>query len=412
MAKFSYRAKNFDGRELFGERDAENERELTRVLREEGYTLVDIGPSQGKKFDWSLVGFKKFSSLLVLFKRVSIAEKMLFSKNLAVMIRAGLSLSRALDALSRETRNSFFRTVLESISADIKKGSNLHESFSKYPNVFPPLFIAMVEAGEKSGKLDMTFETLSNQMRQDHDLITRVRGALVYPALIIAAMIGIGILMLIYVVPTLLSTFEELNVELPSSTRIIVGISGFLLNHGFLVFLLFLIFLWLLFLLSKHRRVRIILSLFFVYTPLIAPLNQKFNTARTARTLSSLLASGVQILESLDVVSRVVQNHYYQLAILEAKSDIQKGKTISSVFRRYQHLFSPLLVEMLAVGEETGKMAAMLEEVASFYESEVASITRDMSSIIEPVLMIIIGIVVGLFAIAMISPLYSVLGNI
>src|SRR3989344_30847 len=214
MTKFSYRAKNFKGEELSGERDAENTRELMRVLREEGYTLIDAESFQSKKsgpgFD-----FERILLFLMLFRRVRVAEKMVFSKNLAVMICAGLSLSRALDALARETRNVYFRRVIEGVSADIKKGSNLRDSFSRYPDVFSPLFIAMIEAGEKSGKLETSLETLASQMHQDYDLITKMRGALIYPAVIVAAMILIGILMLIYVVPTLVSTFEELGVELP-----------------------------------------------------------------------------------------------------------------------------------------------------------------------------------------------------
>ncbi|MEK7150573.1 MAG: type II secretion system F family protein [Patescibacteria group bacterium] len=411
MAKFSYRARNRDGREVSGYQDANDRYELARTLRNNGMLLlsaddVDVVQGGGMRKAFS------FNINLAILRRIKLTEKILFSKNLGVMIAAGLALTRALDALGRETHNPKFKVVIDDLVAQIKQGHPFATSLATHPRVFSQLYISMVEAGEKSGKLQESLGVLASQMEADHDIIRKVRGAMMYPMIIFIAMIGIGVLMLIYVVPTLTQVFTELKVDLPASTQFIIGASNLFLNYSLFMFAGGAIIIAGIVQLVRTPFGKRMLDIAFVRAPLVGPIAKKFNAARTARTLSSLISAGVQILEALEVTSRVVQNHLYSAVLMEAKVEVQRGETMSKIFLKYPNLYPSLMGEMLAVGEETGQTSKMLEEVAVFYEQQVSDATRDLSTVIEPILMIVIGAVVGFFAVSMISPMYSLTGAI
>lgn len=406
---FSYVAKDAEGKEVKGEREAASRVVLARLLRDEGLFVIAIDSRKDAKRDFAVSLLNRIN---LFFRRVPLAQKVMFAKNLGVMVGAGLSLPRALEALRSETSHAYFKTVMGDIEERIKQGMPLSEALRAYPRVFSELFAAMVAAGEKTGKLEESFAILTHQMENDYQLRKRVRGALMYPAIVLLAMIGVGVLMLVTIVPTLVSTFEELGVELPVTTRVIIAVSNFLLTQGLWALGMFIALLIGANMLIHRPPVRRMLQKFLLMTPLIGTLTQKINTARTARTLSSLLSAGVQMLEALTITARVLTHHRYRGALERATEEIQKGKTLSATIKSDDDLFPQLFVEMVAVGEETGKLSFMLQEIADFYESEVEESTKNLSSIVEPILMIVIGTVVGFFAVSMITPLYSMLGNI
>jgi type IV pilus assembly protein PilC len=250
------------------------------------------------------------------------------------------------------------------------------------------------------------------QMDNSDRLQKKIKGAMIYPAVIISVVIIVGILMFIFVIPGLTATFKELNVELPFATRIIIDISDFIKNNlllflGSLIGLIALIYIAI-----RTKQGHDLIDTVILRLPFFGPITKEINSARTARTLSSLLTSGVPIAESLRITEQVLQNHYYQSIIKEAEVSISKGETISSVFIRNEKFYPVFVGEMMSVGEETGKMPDMLMGVATFYETEVDQKTKDMSTIIEPILMVIIGAAVGFFAIAMIMPIYSLMDNV
>jgi type IV pilus assembly protein PilC len=412
MPKFSYRARNKDGKEVNGYQDANDRYELARVLRGHGMLLLateEVGIGGG-----GLGGIKgiKISLEVGFLQRIKAIDKILFSKNLGVMIGAGLPLTRALDALGRETHNTKFRKVIEDLVDKIRQGQPFAQALAAHPNVFSQLYVSMVEAGEKSGKLKESLTVLASQMEADRDIVRKVRGAMTYPAVILIAMVLIGVLMLIYVVPTLTAVFRELKVELPVTTQFIISFSELFLNYGLYMLVAFVILLAGAVALFRTKAGKYATDTAVLRLPVIGPIAKKFNAARTSRTLSSLISASVQILEALEVTSRVVQNHNYSNVLLEARAEVQKGETMSKVFLKYPNLYPSLMGEMLAVGEETGQTAKMLDEVAVFYEGQVADATRDLSTIVEPVLMIIIGAVVGFFAVSMIAPMYSLSSSI
>ncbi len=412
MPKFSYKARDKEGKEIVGYKDAADQYELARMLRQDGYILTTADDMAGTH-KTSLNQFKISFSFLDRFRRIKLSDKIIFTKNLGVMVGAGLTLTRALDALSRETHTVRFKTAIEDVVDNIRKGKTFSESLAAHPDVFSTLYVSMVEAGEKSGKLQDSLAVVATQMQADYDLRRKIRGALMYPMIIFIAMILIGVLMMIYVVPTLTAVFTELNVELPLSTRIIIGISNAFLHYGVFMLIGFAAIAGGVYYFFRRTPTgKFTLDFFFVKAPLLSPLAKKFNAARTARTLSSLLSAGVQILEALDITSHVVQNHYYAKVLQGAKASVQRGETMSKIFLESGDLYPSLMGEMLAVGEETGGSSKMLTEVALFYEQQIADTTRDLSTIIEPVLMIFIGAVVGFFAVSMITPMYSLSSSI
>lgn len=402
MAVYSYAAKNFSGEELKGSREAKDKFELAKSLREEGYILISAEEAR-KSFNVALPSF---------LSRVSIAEKMFFARNLSVMVAAGVSLARSLEVLSQESRNQKFKSALLSIASAIKKGANFSESLKNFPNIFSSLFVAMVAAGERTGKLEDSLKLISHQLKREYDLKRKIRGALIYPAVIIAAMFGIGVLMLVYVVPTLVQTFRELNIELPYSTRLIIAVSNFFLDNLILGSVLILVLILGLYFASQSEQGRRFIDFILLKIPVVSGLVKRTNAARTSRTLGSLIGAGVEILEALDITKDVIQNHYFKNVLTEARDNIEKGDPISKIFIANSNLYPSLVGEMIAIGEETGKLSEMLSRLAVFYESEVTEATKELSTIIEPALMIIIGIVVGLFSFSMIQPLYNVVGTL
>ena len=406
---FLYEAKDAEGKDVKGEREADSRVALARILRDERLFVVGIEPLREVKNDFVVPFLNRVKTL---FRHVPLVQKVMFAKNVGVMVGAGLSLSRALEALRNETPHPYFKKVVSDVEERTKQGTPFSEALRAHPRVFSELFVAMVAAGEKTGTLEESFAILTHQMENDYQLRRRVRGALAYPAVVLFAMVGVGILMLVTVVPTLVGTFKELGVSLPASTRAIIAVSHFLLTHGFLALGIALAVVIGIRFFARSATARRFFQRLLLATPLVGVLLQKINTARAARTLSSLLAAGVQMLEALAITARVLVHFRYRSVMERAKEEIQKGKTLSSILKDEGDLFPHLFSEMVAVGEETGKLSYMLQEVADFYEAEVAESTKNLSVIVEPFLMIVIGAIVGFFAVSMIAPLYSMLGNI
>lgn len=337
-------------------------------------------------------------------KRVEIIR---LAKNLATMLGAGLSLSRALSVMERQSSNRNLKAITTGISEAVKKGETFHAALARYPKVFSELFISMARAGEESGSLGESLVVVGLQMERSEELIRKVRGAMIYPTIVIIAIFIVGILMLIYVVPTLTKTFTELHVKVPRTTQMIVDLSDFLSNHAVLVFIGIGIFLIGGTILARTKRGSNIILRGALYMPAINELVRETYTARAARTLSSLLSSGVPVLDALSITKEVVGAPVFAQVIAQAEEHVRRGEPLSASFANNPRLYPILMSDMLAVGEETGKVTDMLKQIAEFYESDVSEKTKDLSTIIEPVLMLFIGTVVGIFAVSMIAPIYS-----
>jgi type II secretory pathway component PulF len=402
---FSYTAKSNTGEIFENTLDATDRFSLARELRSRGYIPLSI-----TKKNEDLFG--SFSILTGIFSKVSIGEKIIFTKNLSGMLRAGLSLSRALSVLQKQTKNSKLNKILMSLTVDINAGETFSSALAKFPDTFSKLFISMISAGEESGSLASALSDLAINLEKSNSLTRKIRGALIYPGVIMSAMVIIGVLMFAFVVPTLASTFKELGVTLPLSTRLLIFIGNFFSNNLVLTFVIIMGIAFGIYLLFRAKFMAKYIDFTILRIPVISKLTKELNTARTARTLSSLLLSGVSITRAVEITEDVVQNVYYKKVLNEAKEAIEKGAPFSKAFEAHTNLYPLMMSEMVQVGEETGKLSDMLLQIALFYEEEIENKTKNLSTIIEPILMIFIGAAVGFFAISMISPLYSILGSI
>jgi type IV pilus assembly protein PilC len=406
MPHFKFKAKKTTGETYTAERDAEDRYELYRMIKESGDEILTAEEKKlGKGVGLKLSG-------ITLFGRVKAMDKINFARNLGSMLEAGLPLSRGLSVLERQSHNKKFKTILGDLIGEINKGVTFAEGLGKHPKVFPPIFVSMVHAGEQSGTLAEALKAVGTQLDRAYALERRIKGALIYPAVILFAMVLIGVLMFLFVVPTLMNTFAELNVELPLPTRIVLGISNIIQHQGLWVLLGIIVVSvcaswW-----ARQPRGKSFVHSFLLKLPIIGLLVQEVNTARTSRTLSSLLNAGVNVLESVTITADVIQNVHFRAVLVKASEAIKKGRPMSDVFAENLKLYPVFFSEMMSVGEETGKTSEMLLGVARYYEEDVEQKTKDMSTVIEPFLMIIIAAAVGFFAIAMISPMYSLVNAI
>ncbi len=383
----------------------EDENNLKELLGEKNI-LESFQKEEKQKIFSAKIGLSK------ILKRVSLVDRMLFARYLSVMIKAGLSFSRALKVLSEQTKNQYFAEIIRQINDNVRKGESLADSLAKHPKVFNELSINMVRVGETGGNLEEVLGNLAEQMKKDHEVVSKVRGAMVYPAVIFVAMIIIGILMMIFVIPTLLATFKELKVELPFATRVIIIVSDAFQNYGLFILAGMILSVWGFLAVIKTAEGKRYFDFLMLRLPIFGAIIKKVNLARFSRTLSSLIESGVSINKSLDIISRTLTNTYYRESLESAAKEVQKGIDLSDTIGHHKKLYPVLMISMIKVGEETGTLGDSLKQVAEFYEEEVEQVTENLSSIIEPILMMIIGAAVGFFAISMIQPMYSLMEGI
>jgi len=409
MAFFEIKALGSDGKSYKETVEAEGKLELYQLLKKQGHTLI----SATEKKSWFKSGsLKSWWPDISFGASVKDQEIITATENLSAMLAAGLSLSKSVSILNRQTKNKKFKTALESIQARIESGDTFSSALESQGRVFSDLFIAMVKAGEEGGNLSGSLDTVSIQMAKAEALRKRVKGAMIYPSIILTVMVVIAVLMLTFIVPTLTETFDDLGVDLPPTTQFVVTVSGLLVDHTLvLIGLIFLIGFGFYYSLKTRFGKRFV-DFTILHLPVIGGIAKEVNAARTARTMSSLLSSGVDMVTALSITQDVVQNSYYKPVIALAEEGIKKGEPVSKVFIDHEHLYPVLVGEMMAVGEEVGKIDEMLLRIAEFFENEVEQKTKDVSTIIEPVLMVVIGVGVGFFAISMLTPMYSIMEQI
>jgi len=401
---FTYKAVRAGGGEYEATMEAADKFALYKEVHAKGDAVISVHEKSpvgrlSKALSISIGGFKA-------------ADRIMFAKNLSAMLRAGLPLTRALSVLERQISSKQWKKVFSALQDNLAKGVALSASLAQYPKIFNQLFTSMVAAGEESGNLAGSLSIVGEELEKSYELKKKVRGAMMYPAIILCLMLAIAVLMFVYVLPKLTATFKDFHADLPLSTRIIIGASDFFQDHlvgilGGIVAVVLLIILFARSSVGKRAIDKVVLKL-----PIAGLISQEINSARTARTLSSLLSSGVAMIPALKITTDVVQNVHYKAMLAEAAEKVQKGASLQSMFSPRTDLYPSFVGEMMGVGEETGTLTKSLLEVAAFYESEVDQKTKDMSTVIEPLLMIFIGLGVGFFALAMISPIYSLSNSI
>jgi len=404
MSKFKYKAKDFRGNLISGISEAGDKDELSKSLLLKNYYLISAEIIKKEK--------RGDFGLKVLRKRISQKEKLMFTRQLSVLTGAGFPLEKSLSVLVNQITNQRLKSILINIRDNILKGVAFSEALKKHPDVFEDLYYNMIKVGEETGNLKGVLDLLFNQQKKEYDLRARIKGAMIYPAIIFSLMVIIGIVMMIVVIPKFSKMFEDLKVPLPLTTQFIISVGNFMAQFWYSVP----IGLAILFILiqrgKKTKKGRRMIDWLLLNFPLIGFLNKQINATRIARIFSSLLRGGVPIVTSIEITADTISNIYFKDSLRIASREVKKGKSIKEALKKYSELYTFLLLDMIDIGEKTGELSNILSKLADFYEEEVDNTTNNLSSIIEPVLMIIIGGVVGLLAVSIIQPMYGMLGGV
>ena len=394
---YKYTALNKDAKIEQDEIEAASYHEAANFLHQKGLIPTEI---KEKTSNFS----ERFATT---FSSVKLQDKILFIQNLAIMMKAGISLSKAMKILATQTKNPKLKDVIQKIYMDVQSGKSVSESLERFPKIFSNIFVSMFKVGEASGGLDKSLEYLGIQLQREHDIKSKTKGAMIYPSVVVGAIVIVGVLMSIFVLPSLVGIFEDSDAELPFMTQLIIGFTHFMSNNAILVIVGMIGFCFGMYWFVHTTFGGRLFDKVLLKTPIFGEIAKKINLARFARTVSSMLKSGTPILESLSIAADSLDNTQYKDALREAAQDVRSGKTLTSSLTKHPNLFSYLITQMIGVGEESGNVDTILDELAIHYEAEVDDTMKNISSVIEPVMILVIGGIVGVLAVGLLSPIYS-----
>lgn len=405
MLLYNYTARESStGKMIKASVQADSESAAAALIRKEGLTPLDIQVAD-KGGSFSLPGLGR--------SRVKIKEKVLFSRQLSTLINAGLPLVQALRNVSSQTQGKAFKVVINQIIADVEAGSAFSKALEKHPRVFNQIFISLVEAGEASGTLDRSLERLAIQQEKDADVISKVRGAFVYPIIVLCVMIGVVVYMLLTVLPQVKVLYEGLpggTDKLPIFTKLLLGVSDGVKHYWWaiaivLVFLIFVTTRW-----ARTGPGKQVVDKVKMKMPLMGPLFMKMYMARFSRTASTLVASGVPLIQVLEITANAVSNVHIAASLRRATEKVKGGKALSDALTGDEN-FLELVPSMLHIGEESGATEQMLGKVADYYEKEVDDQIKTISTVIEPFMMVLMGVMALIIVAAVLLPVYSISGD-
>lgn len=401
MAVFEWEGRSLNGELRKGTLNAESAVALRALIRKDGVILTKAT----EKADHA-TGSKKVGKG----KRVKAAQVAIFTRQLSTMIASGLPLVQSLEILSGQLENATLRTITREMKEKIEGGARFAETLRDYPNCFDDLYVSLVVAGEEGGMLDSILVRLSNYMEKTEKLKKKVKSALIYPSAIVVVAIGVVLVLLLFVIPVFEGMFSSFGKALPAPTQIVIAISKIVKAYIIYIIIAAAAAAFLFRRYYKTDSGRRTVDKGSLKIPVIGILLQKASVARVTRTLSTLLSSGVSILESLTIVSKTAGNRIIEDALVKARADISEGKSISEPLKA-SGVFPPMTVQMIQVGESTGALDSMLNKVADFYEEDVDNLVTNLTSLLEPVLMVFLGVVLGGLVIAMYLPIFQ-LGSV
>jgi len=401
MAKYSYRVLDKDGKKKKGEIEANTEDKASEKLKAEGYTVIQVGlqGAMDKDIQISIGGGVKSRDLSV------------FCKQFVSVLNAGVTIITALDMLAEQMPNKKLQQALKETQAYVEKGGSLAGGFALNPKVFPPILINMVAAGESSGSMEIAFERLSTHFEKDAALKGKIKGALTYPAVVCVVAIIVVVVMLLTVVPTFADMFLDMGVKLPFATRALIAASHFLAGIGGIVSLIAVIGAIVgLKMFKKTPTGDLVFSTIAIKIPVIGNLTVQSCSARFARTLSTLMAAGIPLLDAIEQVAKMMGNKIFCDGLMDAKTQVSKGVPLSKPLKD-MGVFPPMLTQMVKIGEETGNIEDMMEKVADYYDSEVDLATGQLTAAMEPFTIVILAVVVGGIVAAVYGPMLTMYNN-
>jgi len=397
--KFKYWARTKEGKVQSGIIEASSKEAALEVLKSHELYVTGIEGSDAVPF---------YSKKITLFEKVSAVDLVMFSRQLAVMFSSGVPLAEALSALAGQTKKEKFKENIIKLAQEIEGGTTFSKALSHFPDLFSNFYVSVVRSGEVSGTLGKSLEYLANHLEREHNLKSKLKGAMIYPALVVSAVVGVFVLMTVFIIPQLTSVLEGSKTEPPAITKAAMALSYFMRDFWWLILLVVAgigVGAWFYFKTEEGRSLKdkVLLKI-----PWIGTFLKKIYLTQFAENLSTLISGGLPIGQALEVAGGILGNVVYKKVILEARDRVTRGESITTVFSEYPHLFTPLFIQMSLVGEKTGHIDSTIMTVANFYEEEINRITENLVNIIEPVLILVLGGMVGLLMAAVVIPLYQI----
>ena len=400
---YTYEAFDKNGTLTKGEVDAIGEKEAILYLEQKELIPVKVRAQDTSK--------KKGISFSLFGGHITPTDRIFLVRNLATALKAGLTITEAIEILVQDTKKESLKNILLEAKVNLQNGQPLSQTFASYPELFPPVFIGLIKAGESASQLDKTLEELAHHLMKEYALVKKVKSAMVYPFILLMASVGVVAFLLIFVLPRLEKTFATSGAELPGITVAIIGASRALTYSISLDIVIFLAFVGMILYVRKTAGGRRFSELLLMKTPVVKGLIQKVALVRFTRTLGSLLSGAVPILESLRIASDSSGNEAYKKAILQSAEQVRSGIPFSKTFAEHPNLFPPLLTSLLTVGERTGTLEYVLKTFSDFYDEEVDNKLKDVTTLFEPVLLLVMGLIVGTIAISVLLPIYQLVGE-
>lgn len=401
MAVFKYKALNANNEAISGLVEAANETLAVEILRDKNLSIVYLKEQ------------KRIGGLgqLQIFNKVKTKDIVIFSRQFSVMISANVAMVQALKIVVDQTANIKLKGIVSEVADDVDAGARLSEALARYPKVFSNFYISVIRSGETSGKLDEVLGYLADEMEKDYDMMSKIKGAMIYPIFVFTGLLVVGMVMMIYVVPKLTDIIAESGANLPFATRVLIGTSDFLSKFWWLIILIIIGFIFGLRYYASQPRGKLALDYIKLRLPVFGKLFQRIYLVRFTRSMHTLIVGGVTITKSLKIAADVVSNEIYKELIDETVKQVEEGNSISSVFINSNEV-PKMVSQMLSIGEKTGKLDIILKRVTDFYSREVSNIVANLMTLIEPIIMVIMGVAVGIMVAAIILPMYNMASQI
>jgi type IV pilus assembly protein PilC len=396
MPLFKYKALDSERNNVTGLVEAVNENVASEVIAEKGLFALSIEKeSEGQGIP-----------ILSIIDRVNAKDLVVFSRQFSVLISANVTMVQSLRILVEQTEKVKLKVAISIIADEVDGGAKLSDTLAKWPRYFSNFYVSVIRSGETSGKLDEVLSYLADEMEKDYDMMSKIRGAMIYPAFVLAGMSVVGIIMMVYVLPKLTSVLQESNVELPLSTRILIATSDFLTNQWYIVVIAAIaIILGARYFISTEQG-RNFFSFIKLHAPVFGKLFQRIYLVRFTRSMNTLIMGGVTIVDSLKIAAEVVDNDTFQKLIDETAKEVEDGSPLSQVFMRSK-VIPTMVSQMLSVGEKTGRLDVILARISDFYTREINNVVANLMILMEPLIMVVIGIAVGIMVAAVILPMYN-----
>jgi type IV pilus assembly protein PilC len=395
---FDYRARDKTGKIMRGAVEAEGEAVALDILKDQGFSVISLEIKKG--------GWLKTLKEIRLFAHVSIRDLVIFSRQLSVMISADVPVVQALRILIKQTVNPTLKEIVTDLADEVEGGAKLSSALSRHPKVFSDFFINIIRSGETTGKLDEVLEYLAAEQEKDYDLMSKIKGAMIYPIFILSALAAVGVVMMIFVIPKLTAVLEESGATLPLSTRILIATSDFMKSYWWLLLMIILGLIAGMKYLVTLPEGRKYWGFLKIKLPIFGQIFQRIYIVRFTRSFLTLTNGGVEIVQSLKIVADVVGNAVYRDLILKTIKEVEDGNPIITIFAKSKEM-PPMVTQMLGIGEETGKIDVILGRLTDFYSRELDNLVRNLVTIMEPLIMILMGVAVGIMVSAIILPMYN-----